>query len=855
MRNLSDLLVRLVPGIPDEVPVAPELPQVAKGTDPELNRLNNQVVAMLQAGSTEKLEEVLIERATTLVEKTRENPAVLVAHALSGDVRNLIPSELQKFVEEKKKVTGRYKRFFVEDFFGTATDYKPIEFIIGKDLDDTYDLYFENKRPQILERGELASLNGFALDNLFVASESVDVPQVLGVYTDQIGQVRSSQAITGTRKALMLLFNFQDDASEPISAVDLAVDVLPKVTDFYKKESGGQLNLEFTTAGWFTIPTSKFRKLPDGSTDPGSCSGNAVSNWTELALEEYRNWSDVDDSQFKHVLIMFPKHPHCDFHANGDFLGGLSWYNGLPIFGIHNSPYETKELLMSFFVHELGHNFGADHAQAVECPNGFFGGDSYINHQCKEVSLTSEVTGGQRNTNNDGPSAMSYLHWYTDVVNAVDADKFGWIDSTKKGVLDVGVNKNFLSGGQVILTLDRHPGTDETNRVKIPLYKDNNKEHYYLEYSSTRVLSDDTHQYSESSNSGVGLLYYATNVINATRNLIKLDAFTEEIDESGPYLSFRLLAPDKTFSLKDGEYFYDKDTGVIVRQLNRYKHDGSTISSPEGSYTPPATDQVTICVQRVPGKQTAASGGFATNIIMADAGSTLAMKLDNTTPSSMVYDLGCRRIEYKIPEKIPVYVDPDALSRAIAIDERLKNDAKRSSKFPNYTATTTTTHKDIGTLSNEVWRKTLPCHDAFSGCHEEYYTPPEDGDIVLGQNRFVRVTFSDHDNPEYKDEHGSGGNLFCDYVPNNPVKSGWQDFTKIGCFTGVHSYYKNNEYNYDGNTATATKISISRNFDWETFYYWDYMKFDPNIRDMFWPNVTLEEVRMLEGGKSYFAPL
>jgi len=146
----------------------------------------------------------------------------------------------------------------------------------------------------------------------------------------------------GEQRTVVLLVNFQDNTSTPLSWTDASYVTFGQVSDYYRANSYNQAWLTGDVYGWFTIPMS-------GSV----CDANQLASLADQAATK----AGVNLNNYTRHVYSFPQNA-CAWWGYGTIGGNPSqaWING---------SFQLKVV-----AHELGHNFGDYHSHSLPCEAG-----------------------------------------------------------------------------------------------------------------------------------------------------------------------------------------------------------------------------------------------------------------------------------------------------------------------------------------------------------------------------------------------------------------------------------------------------------------------------------------------------
>jgi hypothetical protein len=212
-----------------------------------------------------------------------------------------------------------------------------------------------------------------------------DVLALDGAATGSVETLAAAFPYTlGEQRVAVIMVNFQDDTTQPRTVADMSNVVLNTVSNYYREASFGQTWFSGQAFGYYTIAMSK----------------TVCDPYTLASLADQKaTAAGVNLSAFNRKLYVFPK-TACTWAGLGN-VGGSStkaWANG-----------SFSNLVVA---HEIGHNYGLQHAQSLNCDV------SALGNTCTTITYgdTADTMGNYRAAHFN-PFEKELLGWLNDGVS------------------------------------------------------------------------------------------------------------------------------------------------------------------------------------------------------------------------------------------------------------------------------------------------------------------------------------------------------------------------------------------------------------------------------------------------------
>lgn len=242
----------------------------------------------------------------------------------------------------------------------------------------------------------------------------------------------ANAATTGEQRTAVILVNFQDDTSQPLTPADASAMVFGTVSDLLWEASYQRAFLSGDVFGWFTIPVSR-----------NVCDVNLFAAEADKLVVA----SGIRLGDYQRLVYLLPQNA-CSGAGSNSGPGAPSrlWVT---------SNNHTPQMI----AHELGHNFGLLHAQALECGSVAYGVECAVQ--------------------NYGDPADTMGSGYTTHFNAAFKEQIGWLGTV--GVPPITTVS--VSGSYAIAPMSAPTGGARALRIPRGIDPASGEvSYYYLEY-------------------------------------------------------------------------------------------------------------------------------------------------------------------------------------------------------------------------------------------------------------------------------------------------------------------------------------------------------------------------------------
>ena len=461
------------------------------------------------------------KRKERLLKLFQDEPNKVAVEQVSPEVLKQMPDELKGLFEKEVTLAGTVRQRAQDDFVNKKTDR---QWVLVSDDKKEHFLYGnglkEHDHDQLVPESRV-TIEGLQLDETILVNKIND-----SVLADNSPPGAGGFVGTGNKKVAAILMNYQNNPVQPYTVDQVrsmlftgptSVNAFVKESSYNKTALVGNLRADGDVFGWVTSPKS------DRGCDLGYNSTNAIA---AAAASGYV------DSNYQYVVVVTPG-IDCPYGGGGYIKGKYSWANT-----------NLSDLYMETFVfaHELGHNFGAHHANRLVCTDAN-GQAAPLGNNCssREYGDWFDVMG----------ETYKIGHFNNFVKRA-----FGWLASSNI--------QTVTSGALTTYTIEpTEKNTSGVNTLVIPLPGGGSS--YYIEYR--QPIGFDQFISSYPGANGIA--------IRKVRSLTSADA-TDLID----------MAPTTLFTndarLTVGQTLTDSTNSIVIKNVGA----SATSAQVQVSYTP-----------------------------------------------------------------------------------------------------------------------------------------------------------------------------------------------------------------------------------------------------------------------------
>ncbi len=306
----------------------------------DLLNTNNKLRHASVAERPQLLQELLSiaqERKALQLSFLESNPKEILRTSLSTGLLNQMPEEVRGMVEQHQLISGIFTQTIGEN---NDTEAVKNFYSIKDNKGVKQNLYLEGIPSA--KTGDVVKVDAISLGGTLAAGGS-------GAQSVQVTQSLSAPLVSGSQRVLVLLVNFQDDATQPATVSQVVSNMFnttagaKSVATYYDEASYGNVTVTGDVKGWFTLSMTK---------SSFSCATMNSNDQMATLAKQAATAAGVDVSAYQKYVYIHPLVSGC--------FSGLARVGG-------NEAWMNQAADWSTIAHEMGHNFGLYHAHRLAC--------------------------------------------------------------------------------------------------------------------------------------------------------------------------------------------------------------------------------------------------------------------------------------------------------------------------------------------------------------------------------------------------------------------------------------------------------------------------------------------------------
>ena len=371
----------------------------------------------------------------------RENPAEFLKIAVPASLNAKMAEPARAGIETEATAEGLFE---VVHFDNPEAKQSKTEYYLRTGGNERLQLFFGDQ-DRIPPPQSKISVTGFRLDDL------VAVPATNEKFVKVLEKARPITIVD--KKVAVFLFNFSNNNEQPWTVDEVrgwtftgqySANNYYREASFGKWKLSGKLRSDGDVFGWFKIPTDN--------------TGCRYYEWPEMVKQQAKS-QGIDIEGYDNYIYAFP-YSSCWASGWAEIGGKNLWIDGS-----YNS---YKNYLV---IHELGHNFGAHHANFYYC----------VDDNNRQVPISADCKSWEYGDGFDVMGGGATYH-----MNDFHKAQVGWL--TPANIKDITKDGIFT-----LYPIEQPPKGNRTLSLRIPRTKNTDgsvKEYYYVEFRRPLGLFD-----------------------------------------------------------------------------------------------------------------------------------------------------------------------------------------------------------------------------------------------------------------------------------------------------------------------------------------------------------------------------
>lgn len=308
-------------------------------------------------------------RKKSLIHLIDKAPESFLKIAISKELKQDFPPEINIDLEEKTQVFGSINKLHIDNFQNNSSHDL---YSIKTNENNNLEVVLVNNNLS-LENNDNVSIQGTKIDNVLVAEQIINSKQASLSKTSNVLGIKTPQ------KVAVVLVNFFDNL--PLFEPDFIKRVMftnpDSVKQYYLENTYNRLSLEGDVYGWYKLDTgSSCVMIPYVALGTRQYFEDTIRGWTNKANIMAQTQGIDLENNFDKLVYIFTMPEGCALQG-GVQLSEQKTAVFMSQLGNLIGDFSTKAI-----VHELGHSYNATHANSLLCFSPIDNSQTPISSNC-----------------------------------------------------------------------------------------------------------------------------------------------------------------------------------------------------------------------------------------------------------------------------------------------------------------------------------------------------------------------------------------------------------------------------------------------------------------------------------------
>lgn len=328
------------------------------------------------------------ERKQTIIDAYYFAPERALSVVAASNINKESKDKLSDCFEQIAEFEGDLEVEHVDFFDQQASDTR---YILNTGDGKKISLHFARDLAVDLESRTRIKIRGYLLDSelLLDGTKSIREPDE-GLGGIEVISQPGNPPVLGEQKIVVLLANFQDTVQPTTTRDQMNAFISTRLKPYYAENSYSKISLTAQTFGWYKLPIAR-----------------TCNTYTAMTSVVSVADAEVDFRNYDRVILIAPFGPNCGWSGSAT-LGKIALNTADGQVLVSRSYIASGHSTSLYIVgHELGHNFGQQHAKYYNC------GATTIIEPCtfEDYGDSYDILGGSNNFHFNTPHKES-VGWF-----------------------------------------------------------------------------------------------------------------------------------------------------------------------------------------------------------------------------------------------------------------------------------------------------------------------------------------------------------------------------------------------------------------------------------------------------------